>query len=62
MLIKRIPGWCDYIVCDALCCPEDLSADFVARENMEPYLKGGLDFGPAVGTKVDPEFLTDDWV
>lgn len=55
-------GWCDYIVCDAISCPEDLTAEFFARAKAGSDLKNDFDFGPSVGTEGDPEFPADDWV
>ena len=55
-------GWCDYIVCDAISCPEDLTAEFFAREKAGSDIRNDFDFGPSVGTEADPEFHTDDWV
>ena len=55
-------GWCDYLVCDIIACPEDLTAEFLVRDETTSYLYDDLDFGPAVGTVIDPEYPTDDWM
>jgi hypothetical protein len=56
------PGWCDYLVCDAISCPEDLTAESLVRNEFKSRLHEDLDFGPSVGTSADPEYLADDWM
>lgn len=55
-------GWCDYLVCDTIVCPEDLTAESLVRNEVTARLQDELDFGPSVGTSADPEYPTDDWV
>jgi hypothetical protein len=55
-------GWCDYLVCDAIACPEDLTGDSLVRDEVTSRLYDDLDLGPSVGTVIDPEYPTDDWM
>ena len=56
------PGWCDYLVCDAISCPEDLTVESLVRNKFELHRHEELDFGPSVGTSADPEYPADDWI
>lgn len=49
-------------MCDAITCPEDLTAEFLVRDEATSHLQDDLDFGPSVGTSTDPEYPTDNWM
>jgi hypothetical protein len=55
-------GWCDYLVCDAIACPEDLTVESRVRNEVTSSLHDDLAFGPSVGTIADPDYEDDDWM
>jgi Glycosyl transferase family 41 len=55
-------GWCDFLVCDAIACPEDLTEQSLVRDETTSRLYDDLNFGPSVGTVDDPEHPTDEWM
>ncbi|KAI0078879.1 TPR-like protein [Panus rudis PR-1116 ss-1] len=63
-------GWCDYLVCDPIACPPELSAAerWLTIQRGSPESTGPLHIAPAanspldIGADLDPETKSEEWV
>lgn len=58
-IIYEMTGWCDYLVCDPVACPQEMSAAEQWRRAQRNYAgQFSLDlFGD-----LDPEAPTENWI